>query len=53
VTSQFPDGHARQILRVHPVELVCIENGIPAADLLEREAVDQLLPRHQLPIVAR
>ena len=49
--SEILDRHPRDVLPVHPIELLGVEDGVSTADPFEREAVDQFLRRHQLAIV--
>src|SRR5262245_32523103 len=42
---------ARDVLAVHPVELVRVEDRVAAADTLERKSADELIHGHQLAIV--
>ena len=41
---------AHDVLLVEPVELLLIEDGVAAADAVERERLDQLLPAEQLAV---
>ena len=43
--QQLVGREPRQVLRVEPVELLGIEDGVAAADALEREARDELVAR--------
>lgn len=50
---QGGDRQARDVLPVHPIKLRRVEHGVPAADALQGESGDELLPGHELAIVAR
>ena len=46
--QQFFVRKREQVLMVEPVQLLGVEDGVAAADALEREAIDELADRQQL-----